>query len=317
MSQEIVTVNQNLPTVYSESANRYARASKARHTQTAYRSLWKTFIEWRGNDALPVHTHEVVEYITYLADNGYKVATINSALSAIRNAHELAGYSSPTLHSDVSTVFSGIRNELGVRKSKKAAIELDQLTSIVESLPDTLTGKRDKALLLLGFAGAFRRSELVALTVEDVNITPTKVVITIQRSKTDQEGQGATILIPRLENKAICPVAALSNWLDASNITTGAIFRMIDKWNAVRGNALTGQSVALILKKHAKATGMKAGRLSGHSLRRGLVNAALGNKALAQDVKQVTRHESESAFNEYVNVNGAAQARVIKAAFGE
>lgn len=317
MSQDLITTTPTTPILYNESANKYARASKAETTQTAYRSLWRSFITWLGVDTLPVSVAAVINYITYLADSGYKVATINSTLAAIKSAHNLAGYPSPTDHPDISIVFDGIRRTLKVKPTKKASLDIEELKTIVDSLPDTLTGKRDKALILIGFAGAFRRSELVSLTVEDVKITKSKATVTLQHSKTDQEGKGLIKVIPALENKSLCPVAALNDWLNASGITSGPIFRMIDKWGKLRDAALSGQSVALILKAHAKENGMYSGRFAGHSLRRGLINAALENGATTTDIRQLTHHASESAFNEYIEANGNASIRAIKTAFGE
>jgi site-specific recombinase XerD len=319
MSQEIEVISSNVPVVYSEAAHKFAQASRAKNTRTAYRSLWKSFVTWRnGNSTLPVSVEEVVNYIAEMALSKYRVATINSSLAAIKHAHTLAGMSSPTDHPDVTTVFDGIRNTYKkVKPTKKQALELEDLSSLVASIPDSLVGKRDRALILIGFAGALRRSELVALEYSDIKIGRQKMTITIQSSKTDQHGDGVSIDIPALENKALCPVTALVEWLKASKITSGAIFRMVDRWNAIREAGLTGQSVALILKHYAELNHLDVNKISGHTLRRSLVNAAIERDNTPTEVKMITRHLSDSAFNEYVNVNSKAQMKVIKTAFGE
>lgn len=328
MTTTLETVNQS-PAIryadYSDSAIKYARQSKASNTQTAYKSLRKAFVRWcvgRGLDSLPATVKTIVDYIAYLADSDYSLAYINSSLSAIKFAHELAGHTSPTLSPDVSIVFAGIKRAFADdpkshKVVKKAAIELDDLQALIDVLPDNLTGKRDKALLLIGFAGAFRRSELVAIDADNVKVTRAKVVITLPKSKTDQEGKGTTKVVPTLENVDLCPVTALRDWLNTSGIKSGCIFRQIDQWGHVRDTGLTGQSVALIIKRYATLAGLNASRFAGHSLRRGLVNAALENGATTTDIRQVTKHQTESAFNEYVEQNGNASVRAIKAAFGE
>ena len=164
---------------------------------------------------------------------------------------------------------------------------------------ETLKGKRDRAILLVGFATGSRRSELVGLAVDDIEETPEGLVITIRRSKTDQEGRGIVKGIARGEHPETCPVSALLDWLQAAAITSGPVFRHIGKGGRLEGQ-LTAQSVALVIKAACKAARLDATKYSGHSLRAGLVTQAAKNGVAVSDIMRQTGHKSTETVNRYV-----------------
>ena len=170
--------------------------------------------------------------------------------------------------------------------------------SMVAMAPDRLSGLRDRALLLMGFAGAFRRSELVAPNVSDIAEAKTGLLVTIRRSKTDQERQGVTIAIAR--GDIACPVKALREWLDAAGIKAGPIFRPIDRHGNLLPSRLTAQSVANIVKAYAGRAGFDASTFSGHSLRSGFLTSAAAKGASIFKMMDVSRHKSVDTLRGYV-----------------
>ena len=212
---------------------------------------------------------------------------------------------------------AGIARELGTRPSKKAPVTLADLRAVVGALPaDSLAGKRDKALLLLGWAGAFRRSELVALDVADVRLNGDLRVI-VRRSKTDQEAAGQVKVIPPIDDKALCPVEAVRAWLQAANLKSGPVFRGVDKWGRLRAERLTGQSVSLILKAAATSAGLQENDFAGHSLRSGFITEAAKADAESRDIMAQSGHKSESVMRGYIQDAGLGAKRAVRAAFGE
>ena len=305
----------------SSRARKYAHQARAASTLRAYRAAWsefQSFAQARAEAALPAAANLVAEYISTLADRGEKPATIQVKLAAIAAAHRSRGSKQPdpTVDEDVRMTMAGIRRERGTAPQKKAPALLPDVRQMLAALPDTLAGRRDRALLLIGFAGAFRRSELVALDVADLRLD-TKVTIKVRRAKTDQEGQGLTKVIPRLTDQTLCPVTALQSWLEASGIKSGAVFRQIDRWGQVRHGRLTPQSVALIVKAAAKRAGLEARQFAGHSLRSGFITEAAQAGVLSRDIMAQTGHKSEAVMRAYIQDAGLGALTAAQAAFGE
>lgn len=169
---------------------------------------------------------------------------------------------------------------------------------MIQHCPDSLIGNRDWALLLLGFAGAFRRSELVALTVADLEETAQGLRVTIRKSKTDQQGAGQTLAI--LRGDVHCPVQALQAWLQAAEISEGYLFRPIGKGGRISPNSLSTKSVAQIVKAHAGRAGLKEADYAGHSLRAGFLTSAAENGANLFKLMEVSRHKSVETVRGYV-----------------
>lgn len=190
----------------------------------------------------------------------------------------------------------GIRRTVGAAKRKAAPATAELLAAALNILPETLRGKRDRALLAIGFAAARRRSELVSFDVEDIERRSRGIILHLKRSKTDQEGEGARIPVPN--GRALRPVAALDAWLDAAGITGGAIFREIDRHDNI-GARLSDRSVARIVKKVLSAAGLEASAFSGHSLRAGFVTDALERKVDYFKIMKQTGHAKVETLKEY------------------
>jgi site-specific recombinase XerD len=288
------------------SADAYAQGATAERTRKEYAAGFRLFEAWcvkHGARALPAHPEAVRAYLAGLADRGLKPATIDARAAAIAYRHRDAGLDSPTGAPGVRATIRGIRNRVGVKPNKKAPATADHVRRMLKKIPDTLTGKRDAALLALGFAGALRRSELVALDVEHVERTPEGMVLHILRSKTDQEGAGHQV--PVLSGTKLRPVKLLEVWLAAAGIRSGPLFRQIRKGGHLTGERLKAPAVAMIVKERAEEAGLDPRFFAGHSLRSGFVTSALANGADTLKVMSITRHQNVNTLKEY---DGRAQA---------
>jgi integrase len=174
------------------------------------------------------------------------------------------------------------------------------LRRMIAQLPETLIGVRDRAILLVGFAGAFRRSELVALNHDDVEFTRDGLVISIRRSKTDQEGAGRKIGIPYGSNPATCPVRSLQDWIECGDIKEGPLFRPINRHGQIAGRRLSGEAVAEIVKRYATKAGMNANQFAGHSLRSGLATSSAAAGASERAIMNQTGHRSVMTVRRYI-----------------
>jgi site-specific recombinase XerD len=272
-----------LPSELASIVQAYQRASKADATLRAYRGDAVLFQEWcaqYGFRSLPASPAAVAGFLTHEAGRGRAASTIGRRCAAISYAHKLAGEADPTDNEDVRATVKGIRRTIGTAPNQKAAATAEVLAAMLMRTPDNLTGKRDRALLGLGFAGAFRRSELVALNVSDLREDKDGLRVLVRRSKTDQEGKGFEKAIPH--GRYIRPVALLREWLDAAGITEGPLFRQVGRSGRVRAvrqvgdeqPRLTTQAVADIIKRYAKAAGLDASTFGAHSLRAGYITTA-------------------------------------------
>jgi len=297
----IITTTNALPAVEAESVRRYLDAGLSDSTRRAYRADMTIFVAWcdgRGLPPLPSAPGTVALFLSAEADAGVKPSTITRRLAAIKFAHEAAGLDSPTVHKDVVAVMRGIRREKGNAPVKKRAATAEVVKEMVRNCPDTLTGKRDRALLLLGFAGAFRRSELVALEVSDLEEVNGGLRVTIRKSKTDQEGAGQVIAVPR--GGLFCPVQAVLDWLGAAGIDAGPVFRGVGKGGRVGAGALSDKSVADLVKSYAGKIGLDGAEFGAHSLRAGFVTSAAEGGASIFKMAEVSRHKSTDVLAGYV-----------------
>jgi integrase len=280
----------------------YAAQAKAANTRRAYASDWRNFLRWcqdRGYPALPAAPEAVALYVTALAASA-KVSTITRRLSALSQAHQLAGYPSPTADARVRTVMAGMRRAKGVAPAAKRPVLLPDLLAMLEGLPDSLLGRRDRALLLVGFAGAFRRSELVALDWEDVEFGNEGLAVTVRRSKTDPEGQGRKVGIPYGRQAAQCPVRALASWRDAAGGDSGPVFVPVDRHGNVGRTRLSDKAVARIVKRALPAGRYDPREYAGHSLRAGLATAAALGGASERAIMNQTGHRSLATVRRYI-----------------
>lgn len=287
-----------------QSAREYIQAAKAANTLRAYRSDWDHFTTWcegQGFHPLPADPKTVALYISALADAGRKTSTIRRRLAAISQAHQAAGHESPTRAAAVRETWKGICRKHGTEQKGKAPAVVETIRAMIAALsPDTMIGRRDRALLLVGFAGAFRRSELVGLDVADVEFTADGLVVTLRRSKTDQEGAGRKVGIPYGSDPSTCPVRALRAWLDAAGIVSGPLFRPVNRHGQVGARRLSDKAVALIVKRAAAAAGFDPSRFAGHSLRAGLATAASAAGKSERAIMEQTGHRSVTMVRRYI-----------------
>ena len=279
----------------------YARAEKAMATRKAYRTDYAIFSFWceeRGLSALPALYETVAAYLAYEADRGAKASTIGRRCAAIRYAHSVSGHPSPTSDERVKAVVRGIRRTNGVATRRVLPATADRIIAMAPRPDGTLATLRDRALLLLGFAGAFRRSELVALDLADIEQVAEGLRVTIRRGKTDQEGAGAVIAI--VPGEVACPVTALLEWVRAANISDGPVFRSVRRGDHVQGERLTDRSVANIIKSHAARVGLDPTEFSGHSLRAGFLTSAAKRGASIFKMMATSRHRSTATVAGYV-----------------
>ncbi|MGI4795083.1 MAG: site-specific integrase [Janthinobacterium lividum] len=236
-------------------------------------------------------------FIADQANAGFRASTLGRRIAAIAYAHAPAGLQPPTSSKAVRVVLGGARRKIGTRPTQKAPATAERIAAMLADLPDTLTGKRNHALIALGFAGAFRRSELVALQVSDLAFDPEGMRVHIRQSKTDQEGRGQEIAIPR--GIKLQPVKAVQGWMAAARIKEGPLFRLIDRHGTI-GAGLSAQSVALIVKQHAEAAGLDPREFAGHSLRAGFLTSAAEASADVLRMMEVSRHKRVETVQGYV-----------------
>jgi len=289
------------PETTLERVESYASEARSAATRRAYRADLEHFSRWAraaGETVFPTSATTLALYLTQMADAGAKYATICRRIAAINGVHKAAGFPSPSGDARVRDVVRGISRVKGTAPKRKDALTVDLLRTCLGTLDGSLRGTRDRAILLLCFSGAFRRSELAALDVADLKFSRRGLAVTLRRSKTDQEGAGEAVGVPNVALAALCPVRAVKAWLEASGITSGAVFRTI-----VRGKPtaqrISGAAVALLVQRVAQDAGV-SGDFGGHSLRAGFVTSSAAARVPDRDIARTTRHKSLKILHGYV-----------------
>lgn len=284
-------------------ARAYAVDSRSASTRRAYVTDFRAFETWcaaHGVSAIPAEPTLVAVYASALADAGKKVSSIERALSAIAHAQRTRGIDWPRSHPVLAEVLRGIRRRLGVAPQKKAPVCDDELAALVATLEDGMAGLRDHALLTLGWFSALRRASLVALNVADIARPREGLLVTVRRSKTDQEGRGKVLAIAYASKPELCAVRSLEAWLSASGITEGPIFRGVDRTGHVRKTRLSDRSVALIVQRCAKCAGLDPMKLAAHSLRSGFMTTAARRGKSLDAIMRQTDHRTERVARGYI-----------------
>jgi len=272
----------------------YIAAAVSENTRKAYQGDLADFLKWGGS--VPCSPDTLAAYIANRAES-LSPHTITRRIVGISRAHVSQELPDPAKNDLVRTVLRGVRKTHGKPQRQVAPLLKQDLLSLLPLMQGT-KGTRDRALLLLGFAAALRRSELVALDVHSLAFVSEGMVIQLARSKTDQEGSGRKIAVPYGRTCA-CPVKAVQQWLEHAQITSGPVFPSVSKGGQI-GDRLTAQSVALILKSYAEAAGLKASDIAGHSLRSGLVTSAAQVGVSAYKIQQQTGHRSAEMLSRYI-----------------
>jgi len=307
----VTTIKPALPAdlaALADQARDYAAGGMSANTQRAYAADWRDFQGWCdqvGATALPASANTLAMYLTAKAAT-VSVATLARRMSAIRTAHETVGQQAPASGA-LKAVWAGIRRAHGRPPEPKRAMMTTDVREAVQSLPNGLAGLRDRALLLIGFAAALRRSELAAISLEGEDATAVQarfvsggLEIHLHRSKADQEGRGAVVAIPHGSRLETCPVRALADWIAAAGITSGTVFRAVDRWGNVSDQAMTPQAVAHVVKAGAKRIGLDPAAFGGHSLRAGLATSAAANDAPAHVIMEHMRHARFDTTKRYI-----------------
>ena len=268
--------------------------SKAHNTLRAYNADFKDFSAFCGKNglnSLPSEPKIVSIYLTYLSSFS-KYSTLKRRLASIKVVHKLKGHYIDTKHPIIIENLMGIKRKMGVKQIAKKPLlinDLKVIINVIDQEKNDLKRLQNKALLLVGFAGGFRRSELVSIEYADLDFVIEGVKIVIKRSKTDQTGQGMIKAIPYFDNKTYCPVTSLLNWINFLNIDKGKIFNISDK------------SVALIIKKYALLAGLDQKKYAGHSLRSGFATSTAENGADERSIMAMTGHKTTQMVRRYIN----------------
>jgi site-specific recombinase XerD len=290
------------PVPSMEQVRHYIRASKAESTLRGYQSDWREFCAWceeHRQCPLPATPEAVAAYIAECAGH-LKPGSIQRRLNAIAEAHKAVNADSPTHHATVANTMKGIRRTLGTAPVQKAAALTEDIRAMVAATDAGIIGARDRALILLGFAGAFRRSELVGFDVEDCSFGRDGLTVTLRKSKTDQTGEGRKIGIPYGSNPDTCPVRTIQAWLELAAISMGPLFRSINRHGQVQAGRLGGLDVARVLKKLAERAGLDAAKFAGHSLRAGHATSAAIAGASERSIMAQTGHRSVQMVRRYI-----------------
>jgi integrase len=324
-SEPLAVLDEAVDEPVSDGEADYIQAARAANTLRGYRSDWAEFTAWcqqHRRDPLPASAAAVAGYLTYLATLGAKVGTMSRRLSAIKFAHQLRNLPDPAAQARVVAVWEGIRRTHGAPPDQAAPLMPPELTTVLAACPTTKgwktpgrisepdrAGARDRALLLVGFVAALRRSELAALDVDHLTEHPNGLVIALARSKTNQFAeQTELVVLPRAGDPDLCPVTALQAWLDLADITSGPVFRPVAKSNRPLPRRLTPAAINDLVQQAVAHSGIdhRGERTwSAHSLRAGFVTYAHLRGASDHAIAHQTRHRSLATIGTYVRIDNA------------
>ncbi len=282
------------------------KSSKASNTLRAYKSDFKDFEIFcfkHGFNSIPTEPKVVSLYLTHLSTN-YKISTLRRRLVSIGVVHRLKGHYLDTKHPVIIENFLSIKRKKGSIQKAKKPILINHLKQIINVIDEQKIAKiqklRNRTLVLIGFGGGFRRTELISVDHEDLDFVEEGVKITLRRSKTDQFGEGMIKGLPYFENEKYCPVLSLKNWLTLSKIKSGPIFRRFAKGSTLTSYRLTDQSVVLIIKDCLKLAGIENSNFSGHSLRSGFATVAAESGADERSIMAMTGHKTTQMVRRYI-----------------
>ncbi len=299
---ELVT---NLKKLHEDTLNNL-KLSKSNNTLRAYKSDFKDFGEFcakHGLSSMPTEPKIVSLYLTHLSTSS-KMSTLRRRLVSIGVVHKLKGHYLDTKHPVIIENLMGIKRKKGSIQTGKKPLLINHLKKIINVIDEQKIEKikklRNRTLILIGFGGGFRRTELISIDYEDLDFVEEGVKITLRRSKTDQFGEGLVKGLPYFTNEKYCPVTSLKNWINLSQIKTGPIFRRFAKGAILTGHRLTDQSVVLIIKNYLKLVGIESQNYSGHSLRSGFATVAAESGADERSIMAMTGHKTTQMVRRYI-----------------
>ncbi len=300
---ELVT---DLKALHEETLNNL-KSSKAINTIRAYKSDFKDFGAFCAKHSfktLPTEPKVVALYLTYLSGKNAKMSTLRRRLVSIGMIHKLKGHYLDAKHPIIIENLMGIKRTKGSIQSGKKPILINHLKAIINVINELKTEEikkaRDKALILVGFGGGFRRTELISIDYEDLEFVPEGVKITLRRSKTDQFGEGTIKGLPYFSSEIYCPVAHLKKWIKISNIKSGPVFRRFTKGCSLTSHRLTDQSVVLLIKRYLELAGIENKNYSGHSLRSGFATVSAESGADERSIMAMTGHKTTQMVRRYI-----------------
>jgi integrase len=286
----------NCGSVIEAETRHYIENALSLNTRKAYRGDMQHYFGCGGK--VPATADAIASYLSSHAAS-LSMATLQRRLVSIAKAHTMQNYPDPVKNDLVKLTMRGIRRLHGKPQAQVSPVLKEDLTVMLSHIPDNVKGKRDQALMLLGFCGALRRSELVAVKIEDLEFTTQGIILTLPRSKTDQIGEGRKIGIPKGRGR-ICPVQAVTDWLMQLGAKNGAVFRSVSKGGAISTAALSDRAVADIIKHYASKAGLSPERYSGHSLRSGLATSAAQQGISSWVIRKQTGHKSDFMLSRYI-----------------
>jgi site-specific recombinase XerD len=281
--------------------------SKANNTIRAYKSDFKDFVLFcvqNGFKSLPSEPKIVSLYLTQLSTKDIKISTIKRRLVSIGVIHKLKGHYLDTKHPSIIENLMGIKRRKGVNQKGKKPLLINNLKKIInvidEQQKEIIKKFRDRSIILIGFSGGFRRSEIVGLDYDDLEFVKEGLKINIKRSKTDQFGEGSIKGLPFFDNSEYCPVVSIQNWIEISKISSGPLFRRFSKGSNLTEKRLTDQTVALLIKNYLNLAGIDSRNYSGHSLRSGFATTAAEAGVEERSIMAMTGHKSSEMVRRYI-----------------
>jgi site-specific recombinase XerD len=281
--------------------------SKANNTVRAYKSDFNDFglfCAQNGFKSLPTTPDTISLYLSYLSSKDIKVSTLKRRLVSIKVLHKLKGYYLDSKNPIIIETLMGIKRRKGSIQKGKKPILINNLKKIINAIDKQnkteIKKFRDRSIILIGFAGGFRRNEIVSLDCEDLDFVQEGLKIEIRRSKTDQFGEGFTKALPYFDSSQYCPVLSLKKWIETSKITSGPVFRRFSKGSKLSKNRLTDQTVALLIKEYLKLAGIDNKNYSGHSLRSGFATSAAESGVEERSIMAMTGHKSTEMVRRYI-----------------
>jgi len=281
--------------------------SKSINTVRAYKSDFRDFELFcakNGFKSLPTDPRVVSLYLTHMSTKDVKMSTLKRRLVSIGVIHKIKGHYLDTKHPSIIENIMGIKRRKGSIQKGKKPILINNLKQLINAIDhynnDEIKKLRDRSIILIGFAGGFRRNEIVSLNYEDLDFVSEGLKINIRKSKTDQFGEGLVKALPYFNNLQYCPVLSLKKWIEVSNIKSGPLFRRFSKGSKLTENRLTDQTVALLIKQYLKLAGIDGKNYSGHSLRSGFATSAAESGAEERSIMAMTGHKSTEMVRRYI-----------------
>lgn len=308
-----------------DNANEFSQTIIAPNTKQTYDKGWKSFTDWcheQNVDPLSIKEKEalIALYAADKAKSGKKLGGLMTFIAGITSTYKAYGHEIDMRQLPIARVFKGIRRKLPAKPTQKEPILPEDLKEMIKAIPIEgsekirRVGLRNRALILVGFFGAFRRSELVGIKYEDLRFCKDGVIVFLARSKTDQEGQGMEKILPYGNNSLTCPVLALKSWIEEANISSGYIFSKIEGCGFISYKPLESHAVSEIIKKNGYIKSLDKRKYAGHSLRSGFVTSAV-KQNIGQDlIIQQTGHKNLSSLQCYIrrgrNIEESAAAQL-------